>query len=127
MAEREKSAYQRMTMPVLSIGRDRPLMLVRQRAMDGAGIPVRSLTPEQAERYVRDGEPRIWVLCASIELVTLLFLACGIRRYSPVSRLVLLEHTAEPGIESSLFHRVLDVDAPPQELVTVVNGYRQTA
>ncbi len=67
-----------------------------------------SLAPEQAEFPAHDGKPRVWVLCGSVEEASLVYLACTVRRYSPVSRLLLVEWLRPAGAERCLFHRVLE-------------------
>lgn len=109
-----------MPLPVISVGRDRGLLSARKRLMEKSGLSVQSVSPEEAERLVRDGCSRLWVFCASVEISTLIFLASSIRRHSPESRLVLVEREAAAGIEESLFHRVMDGQASGDVLARVV-------
>jgi hypothetical protein len=83
-------------------------MAFRLRAIEGAGIPARTCSPEQAEGLAHDTCPRVWIFCGSVEMDTLVYLAGSLRRYSPQSRLLLLEWNAPAGVEGALFHRVLD-------------------
>jgi hypothetical protein len=100
----------------------------RQSAMERRGIGVQSLSPEQAEFPAHDGKPRVWVLCGSIEEASLVFLACTIRRYSPVSRLFLVEWTLPSGAEKCLFHRVLDREVDEGALAEAIrNGWKVAA
>jgi hypothetical protein len=113
-----------MPWPVVSVGRDPSLLKIRATALASAGIPVRSLEPAQAEFPAHDGKSRVWVLCGSIEEETLVYLACTIRRYSPGSRLFLVEWSRPTGAERCLFHRVLDRDAGEDALAeTIRNGW----
>jgi hypothetical protein len=107
---------------VLSVGRDRRQLMVRQAAMERRGIAVHSLLPEQAEFPAHDGKPRTWVMCGSVEEATLVFLACTIRRYSPVSRLFLVEWMRAAGAERCLFHRVLDRDTDEETLAEAIRS-----
>lgn len=109
-----------ITLPVISVGRDRPLLTTRQKAMEGEGILVRSLPPEQVEAMAHDGNARVWVFCGSIDLPTLVYLAGSVRRHSPESRLLLVEWNESAGIEVCLFHRVLDGHVPAETLAAVV-------
>lgn len=113
-----------MQWPVVSVGRDKPLLQSRQRVLSGAGIAVQSMTPEEAELLAGDSHPRIWVFCASIEVATLIFLACAVRRHSPESRLLLLEHKGTPGIEGCLFHQAVPIGASPEALIRAVRDLR---
>ncbi|MGA8528776.1 MAG: hypothetical protein WB622_03615 [Acidobacteriaceae bacterium] len=110
---------------MISVGRDHLLLIRRQEAMERRGIGVHSVSPEQAEFSAHDGKLRLWVLCGSIEEATLVFLACTIRRYSPVSRLLLVEWSRPAGPEKCLFHRVLDRNAGEDLLAEAIrNGWR---
>lgn len=93
--------------PVLCVGRDPSLLGKRVQALFHAGIVAQSLSPERAEDLAREQRSRIWILCTSIELPTLVFLAGSVRRHSPHSRLLLAEGPSPAGIETSLFHRVI--------------------
>ena len=111
--------------PVVSVGRDRSLLTMRAASLATAGIAVRSLEPEQAEFPAHDGKPRIWVLCGSIEEATLVYLACTVRRYSAVSRLLLVEWLQPAGGERCLFHRVLDSEADHGALAQAIRSYNR--
>lgn len=125
MSARQSIVPSRSPWPILSVGRDRPLLLNRQAAMEQRGIAVRSMSPEQAEFPAHDGKPRLWVLCGSIEEATIVFLACTIRRYCAASRLFLVEWSRPAGAERCLFHRVLDRDADENALADAIqNGWK---
>jgi hypothetical protein len=96
---------------------------LRQQALDAAGIPARTMLPEEAERMAHDTHPRVWVLCASIEMSTLIYLACAIRRNSPGSRLILAERCEPAGIERSLFHQILCTETRPEQFTATVRRY----
>lgn len=103
-------------------------MMVREAALEQRGIGVHSMAPEQAEFPAHDGKPRLWVLCGSIEEETLVYLACTVRRYSPGSRLFLVEWVQPSGAERCLFHRVLDRDAGEDALAEAIrNGWKAAA
>lgn len=128
MSARQSVIPRRSPWPVMSVGRDRLLLMNRQSAMERRGIGVQSLSPEQAEFPAHDGKPRVWVLCGSIEEASLVFLACTIRRYSPVSRLFLVEWTLPSGAEKCLFHRVLDREVDEGALAEAIrNGWKVAA
>lgn len=107
-------------MPVYSVGRDQVLLHLRQHAMDEAAIPARTLTPEQAEAFIHDAQPRLWIFCASIDTASLVYLSSSIRRYSPESRLLLVEYGLASGSEAALFHRLLHGMREVGELIRVV-------
>ena len=128
MSARQSVIPSRTPWPVISVGRDRPLLTIRQAAMEKRGIRVHSLLPEQAEFPAHDGKMRLWVLCGSIDEAELVFLACTIRRYSPASRLFLVEWVRPSGAEKCLFHRVLNRDADEETLAaTIRNGWKAAA
>ena len=128
MSARQSVIPSRRPWPVLSVGRDRALLLDRQAAMGKRGIGIHSLMPEQAEFPAHDGKLRTWVMCGSIEEATLVFLACTIRRYSPGSRLFLVEWLRPATAEKCLFHRVLDRDAGEDALAAAIrNSWKAAA
>ena len=120
MSVRQPIIPRLMSWPVISVGRDRPLLRTRAAALTAAGITVRSLEPEQAEFPAHDGKPRIWIFCGSIEEASLVYLACTVRRYSAASRLLLVEWVQPSGSEKCLFHRVLDPEADTGALAEAI-------
>ncbi|HTW46848.1 MAG TPA: hypothetical protein VMD92_02805 [Acidobacteriaceae bacterium] len=107
---------------VISAGRDREILRRRERAIAGRSqLAVRSLTPEEAEKFVRDAEARLWIFCYTIDLGRLVHLACCVRRYSPASRLVLMRGRREPGFEATLFHRIVPALEGPESLIEAVS------
>jgi hypothetical protein len=107
---------------VFSVGRDREVLRRRERAIAGRSeLLVRSLTPEEAEKQVRDAEARLWIFCHSIDLGTLIHLACCVRRHSPQSRLVLMRGRREPGFEATLFHQIVPALERPEMLIDAVS------
>ena len=125
MSARQSVIPSRTPWPVISVGRDRALLMARQTALEERGIGVHSVCPEQAEFPAHDGKPRIWVMCGSIEEATLVFLACTIRRYSAGSPLFLVEWTRPAGAERCLFHRVLGHDVGDDALAAAIrNGWK---
>ncbi|MGA7521580.1 MAG: hypothetical protein WBW84_03805 [Acidobacteriaceae bacterium] len=125
MSARQAVIPDRSPWPVILVGRDHSLLRVRQAAMERRGVGVHSMSPEQAEFPAHDGKPRLWVLCGSIEEAALVFLACTIRRYSPGSRLFLVEWVRPAGAERCLFHRVLDREADEDALAEAIrNGWK---
>ncbi len=128
MSARQSVVPGRRPLPVISVGRDRALLMKRQTALEQRGIGVQSVAPEQAEFPAHDGKSRLWVLCGSIEEAALVFLACTVRRYSPASRLFLVEWMHPAGPERCLFHRVLDHDAGEDALAAAIrNGWKAMA
>lgn len=114
---------QQLPLPVICVGRDLRLLAVRQHALDDAGIPARTMLPQDAERVVHDDRPRVWIFCASIEMSTMIYLACAIRRNSPGSHLLLMERCEPAGIERSLFHQVICRDSRLEQLTAAVRRY----
>lgn len=107
---------------VLSVGRDPEILRRRERVIASqSDLSVRSLTPEEAERWARSPEARLWIFCSTIELPRLVHLACCVRRYSPASRLLLMEGARAPGFELSLFHRAIPPLEGPDFLVNAVS------
>ncbi len=120
MSASQQASFPPFSLPVFSVGRDVELLSARENALANTGIAVHSLIPEQAEPAARESCPRLWVFCASVEIPTLVFLACRIRRHSPGSRLVLLERDSPAGVEASLFHRVIDRQGDMDALTSVI-------
>jgi hypothetical protein len=107
---------------VFSVGRDRELLRRRERAIAGRSeLLVRSLTPEEAEKQVRDAQARLWIFCHSIDLGTLIHLACCVRRHSPQSPLVLMRGRRQPGFEATLFHQIVPALEGPEMLIDAVS------
>ena len=109
------------TLPIVSVGRDGALLGSRRRALQPAGLEVTSLAPEEAEAMAHETQARLWILCGTVEPSTLVYLACAIRRHSPKSRLLLVEHRIPAGTESSLFHQILPQDSNASLLTAVVH------
>lgn len=127
MSAREPILPRLTAWPVISVGRDRPLLMTRAASLATAGITVRSLEPEQAEFPAHDGKPRVWIMCGSVEEASLVYLACTIRRYSAASRLLLVEWVQPSGAEKCLFHRVFDQTADGGALAEAIrNHWRAT-
>lgn len=125
MSARQSVVPSRRPLPVMSVGRDRPLLMLRQAVLERHGIGVQSMAPEQAQFPAHDGKPRVWALCGSIEEETLVYLACTVRRYSAASRLLLVEWMRAPGAERCLFHRVLERDGGEEALAGAIrNGWK---
>ena len=114
---------QPLPLPVISVGRDLRLLADRQHALDDDGIPARTMLPQEAERLAHDDRPRVWIFCASIELSTLIYLACAIRRNSPGSHLLLIERGEAAGPERSLFHQVIRRESHLDQLTAAVRRY----
>lgn len=112
---------------VISVGRSAEILRLRQQALLCHGWTVRSVTPEQAETEARSPEQRLWIFCNTVEIVQLVYLACSVRRYSPGSRLILIERSTQPGFELSLFHRALKMTEGDDVLVTAVSELSSAA
>jgi len=95
-------------LPVVSVGNDRKLLELRERVIQLTGLRVQSLTPEEAGELAHSRESYIWVFCNTVELDPLTYLASTVRRYSPESRLVLIEGPRHVGSEAALFHRIIE-------------------
>lgn len=107
---------------VYSVGRNREILRRREGVIAGRSeLLVRSFSPEEAEKFVRDTEARLWIFCHTIDLGRLIHLACCVRRYSPASRLVLMRGAHEPGFEKSLFHQIVPALDGPESLIDVVS------
>lgn len=113
-------AFRSPRQPVFSVGRNLHLLSARQSALHSNGMLVSSVSPEQASAFVRETAPRVWVFCCTVEMPTLAYLACSVRRYSPLSRLLLIEGETPAGIETCLFHRVIGGQSSTDVLVATV-------
>jgi hypothetical protein len=119
---RDRVCVRTFPLEIYSVGRDREILRRRERTIAGRSeLRVRSLSPEEAEKSVRDPEARLWIFCHTIELGRLVHLACCVRRYSPASRLVLMRSRREPGFERSLFHRIVPALDGPELLIDAVS------
>lgn len=106
---------------VISVGRDPEVLRRRQNILAGQSyLSVRSVTPEDAEKWARSSEPHLWIFCSTIELPRLVQLACTVRRFSPASRLLLMTGTRPPGFERSLFHMAVPPLEGPDRLLNTV-------
>lgn len=95
-------------LPILSVGRDPEILMRRESVLAShSTLPIRSMNPEESEKWARSSTAHLWIFCSTIELSRLVYLACSIRRYSPASRLLLLQGNRTPGFETALFHQVL--------------------
>lgn len=93
---------------VISVGRNPELLRLRQEIISSnSKLSVHSMTPDEADPWSARNEPRLWVFCHTVELPRLVYLACRVLRFSPESRMILLEGRQRIGFESSLFHLVL--------------------
>lgn len=92
---------------VISIGEDEALLKLRELVLRHNGYSVASLGVDQAASQSKSTEPNLWIFCSSVEFSNLLYLASNVRRYSPGSKLLLLEGTRGVGVEGTLFHGVL--------------------
>jgi hypothetical protein len=120
MSARQSVVPSRSPWPIISVGRDRNLLMSRQAAMEQRGIRLHSMAPEQAEFPAHDGKPRLWVVCGSVEEASLVYLACTVRRYSPASRMFLVEWLRPAGPERCLFHRVLGRETDEDTLAAAI-------
>jgi hypothetical protein len=121
-AARDRMQVRARPLEVVLVGRNREILRRRERAIAGRSqLLVRSLTPEEAEKQVRDAEARLWIFCQSVELGTLIHLVCCVRRNSPESRLVLTRGRREPGFEASLFHRIVPALEGTELLIDAVS------
>lgn len=107
---------------VYLVGRDREILRRREGLIRNCSqLQVRSLSSEQAEKFVRDQEARLWIFCHTVDLGRLVHLACCVRRHSPASRLVLLEGRREAGFEASLFHQIVPALRGSDSLIDAVS------
>jgi hypothetical protein len=94
------------SLSILSVGRDREILERRERMIAGrSDLTVRSMPPEEAEANARDPRKRLWIFCSTVELPKLMYLASSIRRYSPNSRLLVVDRYQLPRFALTLFHR----------------------
>jgi hypothetical protein len=107
---------------ILLVGRE-PELLRRREGVIAAqsDLTVQSMTPEEANRWMRSENPHVWVFCNTIELSMLVHLACAVRRYSPGSRLLLMEGARPPGFEKALFHWSIRPTDGPETLREAVS------
>jgi hypothetical protein len=95
-------------LPIICVGSDSGILRSRQNAIQSqSDLAVSSMTPEEADRWIRRTEPHVWVFCYTVELPRLVYLACRILRFSPQSRLILLEGAHRIGFEGTLFHLIV--------------------
>lgn len=110
---------------VVSVGSEDGLLKLREQVIiAGTGLEVRSLLPEDAEELAHSSESMVWIFCSTVMLGPLVYLASAVRRYSPESRLVLLEGTQPLGYEVALFHRILD---PIRDVELLIETIRELA
>ena len=120
-AARDQARVRAFPLSILSVGRDRELLRQREEAIRSrSDLPVRSMTPEEAESLTRSPKGYVWIFCASIELSRMVYLACSVRRYSRESRLV-LDGARKVGFERSLFHRIVRAEDPEETLLDAVS------
>jgi hypothetical protein len=108
------------TLPVISVGNDPTLLGLREQIIRGANVAIRSMPPEEAEAEARLKDARLWIFCSTIALPQLVYLACSVHRYSPSSRLVLLEGVRPAGFEAALFHRIIHPEESIDEMLRAV-------
>jgi hypothetical protein len=95
-------------LPIICVGRESGILRSRLHVIqESSDLAVSSISPEEADRWVQRGESRLWVFCPSVELPRLVYVACRVLRFSPQSRLILLEGAQRIGFERSLFHLVI--------------------
>lgn len=114
-------------MEIVSVGRDQELLRLREKLLSGLGSCIQSMLPESAEEKARSERCRLWLFCNTIELGELVYLATSIRRYSPGSRLVLIEGVRPVRFESVLFDRILRASDSVDTLLAAVSGLAATA
>lgn len=122
-AVRDRSVRLRSApLSIISVGRD-PAILHRRECIlaNDSGLSVRSVMPEDAEKWARSTEPHLWIFCSTIELPRLVHLACAVRRHSPTSRLLLMAGSRPPGFEVSLFHKTIPPLEGPEFLLNTVS------
>ncbi|MGC2617546.1 MAG: hypothetical protein WA414_00810 [Acidobacteriaceae bacterium] len=107
---------------VFSVGRDAEVLQKRAGIIGAdSDLTVLSMTPEEANKWVRSEDPHLWVFCSTIELSMLVHLACAIRRHSPGSRLLLMEGARRAGFEKALFHWTIQPADGPEILAEAVS------
>ena len=106
--KRDQTRVRSTPLAILSVGRNPAILELRQKVIGSrSDLHILSLTPEQAEALAQSSEPHVWVFCHTVELHKVVSLACRIRRFSPQSKLILLEKSHQAGFEASLFHRII--------------------
>lgn len=119
---RDRRQMQVAPLTILSVGRDPEVLRRRENVLSSqSDLSVRSLTPEDAEKWARSPEAHLWIFCSTIELPRLVHLASTVRRYSPTSRLLLMEGARRPGFEVHLFHRAIPPLEGPEFLLNTVS------
>lgn len=120
--KRDRMQVQAAPLTIVSVGRDPEVLRRRESVLSSqSDLSVRSVTPEDAERWARSSEPHLWIFCSTIELPRLVHLASTVRRYSPSSRLLLMEGARRPGFELQLFHRAIPPLEGPEFLLMAVS------
>jgi len=107
-------------LPIVSVGNDRRLLELREKLISRTGLPVRSLTPEEAEDVAHSPDSHLWVFCRTVEMGSLIYLASAVRRHSPNSKLLLLEGPWPVGSAAILFQRILDPTRSIDLLLTTI-------
>lgn len=107
---------------VLSIGRNAEILSRRAALITShSALEVRSLNPDEAEGWARSSKAFLWIFCSTVELPRLVYLTCSVRRYSPSSRLLLMQGKRAPGFESSLFHFILPASDDEEPFLDAVS------
>jgi hypothetical protein len=119
---RDRSKTQAAPLTIVSVGRDPEILRRREAVLSSQSqLSVRSVTPEDAEKWARSPDPHLWIFCSTIELPRLVHLASTVRRHSPTSRLLLMEGARQPGFEVQLFHRAIPPLEGPDFLLSTVS------
>jgi hypothetical protein len=112
---------------IISVGRDPELLRLREQAiLRQSSLSIRSMTPDEAAEWSGRPEPRLWIFCHTVEQPRLVNLACKVLRFSPESRLILLEGPQRIGFESSLFHLVVRPSDGVDGILEAVNSLSLT-
>jgi hypothetical protein len=106
---------------IISVGRNEELLRLREKLLSRTGLRVHSMQPEAAETQARSPESRVWVFCSTVETEELIFLASSVHRYSPPSRLLLIEGIHPVRLEASLVDRVLRASDGDDTLLAFVS------
>lgn len=111
---------------IISVGNEKELLRLREQVIiKGTGLKVQSVSTDEADGPAHSPDSQVWVFCSSVQLGPLIYLASAVRRYSPGSRLVLLEGVRPPlGSEAALFDRILD---PFRSVESLVETLRELA
>lgn len=121
-ATRDRVHVRTCPMEIYLVGSDPQILRRRERMLAGCSqLSVRSLNPDEAEKFVRDAAGRLWIFCQTVDLARLVHLACCVRRHSPESRLVLMRGRRAAGFEKSLFHQVVPTLDGPESLIDAVS------